>query len=932
MSAVVSALPSGAGHREQAVADAFGLSRENARRHPAFKRKSIPARFTTPKRRCLLVPDDDRPRRKSIPARLTTPKRRCRLVPDDDRPRTRKVHGSGAGRGVTSDAGHKSLLPAGLFKDGVKEGMRIASKIAFATIAIGSDSQSQILLSKRLWKQFSSAVDHLPPFPSKPFIDSFIPSVFLGHAASELVQPLSVSAPIAKGFKSWVGRLCYKPDQILSVFGLESDQWQSKNSSDQVENLLRTTLVQKGFTVLAIEARSYPSDSRASSSRWMFMSRIAFEMGTTRTLVIPIIKALELRQVPRCYMCFPPLLVRKVFTSACRVGIPSVLSECHTHRLGSLTQYHLLLVLWVDNCDAQTAVRFRLIDPQRLLFPTGLSKVCLLMEYIGGEEMLPMWFPEVLEDMLQIKTAIYSLQHVSIRVRFAFMVADHHALGILSCIPQGISDFRDSLGLTVARWWSIVHDDGTSTMRVSDLVSKYNSSQHLYEMIVHYLGKDKSATKPTDTQIREVAQKYCSVIYGKINLPPLLARHRTGGALSVSTCPPPMHDVFHVIQTTMQLVFMYAIPKESYQHAQFVSWVGGLQDLVKQGKIIASMARARRIAVSCPGFFEDIIKSSSEWSVYFPVLRLLAWITRHLYSPAESTPKRRLRFRLCGFLLWLLIGDLSARVGGRHMKNGSKKSHVENVYWKDLTQHMPRFEETFRLSLYHLNEESFEQSFKAYKLFAEKVHKATALEGERIYRGKVRAREKLLKSVPRRNLWKVYEEIPYQVITVCPGINSFLSRSLQVEGSSIPVGPTMWRKFLTDVFKIDMMADMVNEGSTGIMKFSVGSSYSTEDIPLRVCFCHKPPADTNNISCGCSSGGCKKCKCSKNGSMCTPRCGCFKFGLCSRPFVQPLPTLDSDRCKFLDDHDDGKSVPLASWVSRRTRQTIKYRQTPSVDL
>jgi len=51
--------------------------------------------------------------------------------------------------------------------------------------------------------------------------------------------------------------------------------------------------------------------------------------------------------------------------------------------------FNLKLLLWADNADAITVVKFRLIDNTATLFPNSRSPLAPLLELVGGEQTLP---------------------------------------------------------------------------------------------------------------------------------------------------------------------------------------------------------------------------------------------------------------------------------------------------------------------------------------------------------------------------------------------------------------------------------------------------------------------------------------------------------------------------------------------------------------
>jgi hypothetical protein len=65
------------------------------------------------------------------------------------------------------------------------------------------------------------------------------------------------------------------------------------------------------------------------------------------------------------------------------------------------------------------------------------------------------------------------------------------------------------------------------------------------------------------------------------------------------------------------------------------------------------------------GSYED---DKSVW-VYSHMLRLATWVNAHCYSPKNPSPLQRLRFRFSTMMLYILITQLSERVGGKAVTN-----------------------------------------------------------------------------------------------------------------------------------------------------------------------------------------------------------------------------------------------------------------------
>ena len=94
-------------------------------------------------------------------------------------------------------------------------------------------------------------------------------------------------------------------------------------------------------------------------------------------------------------------------------------------------------------------------------------------------------------------------------------------------------------------------------------------------------------------------------------------------------------------------------------------------------------------------------------------------ISRHLRQKGHRNHRaialedhERLKFAACTLLWWLLLGDLSDDLGGRPLKGGKRKNHLEDkVYPHELANACVEFEETHKVPLSLVNEAIFEASF-----------------------------------------------------------------------------------------------------------------------------------------------------------------------------------------------------------------------------
>jgi len=118
--------------------------------------------------------------------------------------------------------------------------------------------------------------------------------------------------------------------------------------------------------------------------------------------------------------------------------------------------YHLLLILWEDNADAITSVKIRLFDPERKMFQNRTSPVETLLSFVGGEEDLPQFVPEVVASLESLYDKQFIYNNSTLTITPFFHLADHHAAGIMASVPQGRNIYRDAFSNSNADYYHLV--------------------------------------------------------------------------------------------------------------------------------------------------------------------------------------------------------------------------------------------------------------------------------------------------------------------------------------------------------------------------------------------------------------------------------------------------------------------------------------------
>lgn len=325
--------------------------------------------------------------------------------------------------------------------------------------------------------------------------------------------------------------------------------------------------------------------------------------------------------------------------------------------------YPLNLVLWVDNCQAQTAVKIRLLDKHRQLYASGMSRVELLMNYIGGEEQLGQYMLPIVIALESLLTKSYHLSDHApdLQVIPMWVVADHHALWTMQRNPGGSSNNRDSFctGAPAHAWNKLIYI-GNSEFAVE-------SHRRIFHELQRAVVRLKAAQESTYAdQTEESVDDLLRIAHetiGHVTSIPLLAREQadTNAPPLLSHMryvPPPLHNN-HWVQTTCIGCTLHRVPEDHEQLKQFQKYYRDCSMLNSNGQIAASAYRTREINVKCVEYLEEMLLSCDQVSLrpLEYISRCGVYISQHLNDPNQFTLDlySRFVFRSVGFLLWHLL-------------------------------------------------------------------------------------------------------------------------------------------------------------------------------------------------------------------------------------------------------------------------------------
>jgi hypothetical protein len=380
---------------------------------------------------------------------------------------------------------------------------------------------------------------------------------------------------------------------------------------------------------------------------------------------------------------------------------------------------------------------------------TGRSEVHPLQDIIDGENNFKHYVHDVIADLtpLREKGQMWAAGNMNIHMEdTVYVVADHHFHGETLGKPAGISDARDHFGDGPARNFCLVASDGESVFQIlvmRDMFVRVDTFKEralqMHHTIVQLAEQELKDALESNSAERIAAAKLalkvegfgsnamaleaiitlCNSTVGRFNRAPIWINGRDGGLYNAVGVPPSMHDTYNVLARTLQAV-VRLLHKDAPGYSQWLYMFEGLEGLSKTGKCVQSFARCRRLMAAAWGFFLPDILAHKElaFRIYAHALTMGCWISRHIYSRHRPDPKARLRFRFSAIFNFILV-------------TGLDKNTTRSLYFRMMTQHMPNFEEMFRLKWLWLIEEGGEASFRSYNQFTEAVGRQTDLSGFR---------------------------------------------------------------------------------------------------------------------------------------------------------------------------------------------------------
>jgi hypothetical protein len=366
----------------------------------------------------------------------------------------------------------------------------------------------------------------------------------------------------------------------------------------------------------------------------------------------------------------------------------------------------------------------------------------------------------------------------------------------------------------------------------------------------------------------------------------------------------------------------YLVPPSCPHFGEFKGYYQGLEGLTTSGEVCASFNRVRKIASVGAYLLVPAVLDSPQLGKrkYAHLLTFYALLSQHVYSRAELSGKSLLRGAFYGFMVWLMMTYLSARVGGRTLPSGKHKNHTQTLYFKGLASTMPAFQRLSSRPWPDFSEEQGEQSFAGYKRYSSIVQRQTDLLGERADF----FRRKLLKDVeslgaPQEPLWPSFKIVQHGSVVLH---KSLFQWQTPIVGHTEDAGERKLAAVNFNLFLLQLR-DRVDEQKyvsrrdDGAWVIRLGSDASTvENAAGTLELCFAEPEVPPRTPCKCKiSGKCtgKSCSCFVANQPCLPAChGGRVCSACKRP----APVHDRTTCTGeCGDGEPTGSLTYIEWLA-----------------
>ena len=650
------------------------------------------------------------------------------------------------------------------FADGVAAGrletIRSVRVALTVTAVLSCTTKAMIERFKRAWGVgWDGANTKRGSRPSVPQdVHLLLGQVTSQTISKELMYPTSSASATPAGFRILINGSVCSPMRCLTVTGVTSPLWKDKEDLRDAKAFVVAQLRQSRHVITAMVCKVRPVKWLSKDVQPIFQFLVALESENSAIRARDLLAATQLPGYPSevcnapTMMAFrhtPPAHVRMTCTDPVH-GVRVLLQTVPGVQLMVVEDiYTLYLCIWADNWQAVTVARFWLIDVGRLLFPSGRSEISVWIEFVGGEGLFPHYIDTMIKGLNDVANTRFHAKGMTVEILVSYGVFDHCCLLTMSCVGGGESDDSDALGANQRCNWSLVHSDSSSRLEVRDQSQAYIKNTSVLESIMDLRKTLDLKCKPTLQQALKFSYQTLKLIRGRFTSLPLLHRGDLRGVAGIKLWPPMMHNIYHLLRITIDLV-LPLMPKCHPLLGAFYAWFAQLEGMTKAGQIVASFARTRKIASGLPGVAEPALANAfcKKARVYAWLPRLATLMSKHLYAERVSTPKRRFQYQVLDMIHWILCVCRSNDIGGRKLKR-KNKNHTENLYFNDQQHAITAEEHGVGVSPYQTSEEAGEASFNISNHCATERRSQTDLEGEREWRARVKIWDAVLPAYSR---------------------------------------------------------------------------------------------------------------------------------------------------------------------------------------
>ena len=416
------------------------------------------------------------------------------------------------------------------------------------------------------------------------------------------------------------------------------------------------------------------------------------------------------------------------------------LSKNQLERVASVLGLRCLPIqIWIDKDGRVTFIKIKIVDVSYQVFEKGESRVAYLLEYIGDEAECRQFIPPLVDQFAKTNDMVFYLPNgVPVKVPLIFVSGDHKSLWAQTGRGGG-NDHSDVFSHHSLRsFFHRVLYQGPVTFRYSEFIKIWSIiNDEMKTLKSGFIAQNKFLSEKEEKKHREHLYR----THGRMDRVPVFMNgvHHEQPTVHERLLVVPLNlhnDTFDNLLTID--LMLHTVDPETKALKRIRARQKGLMDGFGQTKCSTSGEGIRRLIHECLPLEGCTIQSMR--TKYSGIWWLKDTISYHLritghnrnYTPLALEEHERLKFATCTLLWWLLMGDLSEEQGGRTMKSGKTKNHLEDKVYPHETAHAcVEFEERYRIPLSLVNEAIFEASFIYRDKLIEAFHSKVALERER---------------------------------------------------------------------------------------------------------------------------------------------------------------------------------------------------------